>query len=304
MARAEPAVRLFLPSFLHGEIPSVRHLLPFLAFLVLLTLLVMAVGCDEGSPVQKPSPGTGANLNRPGNSGNAGLGDPLVVEGDLRVEPRVFKVTGISQCAEASEHVITLHNDGEVDETVDRVISSCGCATVLLEPGTIVPAGGSVELPIVFKAWGAARRKTHDVRFILAGNRLGPLLSMDVEITSPLRSIPSALQQFLHDDGRVRILATDGEPFSVLGLEPPIPATISEGPAAQVEIVVDWSALGPWLEQNRSAVETHLTDAEDGSWDRLRLEILTDRPDCARFHLELFSPRHTSPVWNAGTSVP
>lgn len=267
-------------------------------------LFLLLIGCDERSPVVKPPPAPATNLSRPGNSGNAGLGDPLVVEGNLRVEPRVLEIIGVSQCEDASVQIITLHNDGEVEEVIERVISSCGCAAVQLEPGTIVPAGGSVELPVSFKAWGAARRKTHDVRFILGGNRLGPLLSMDVEISSPLRSIPSAAQQFLHPEGRVRIIASDEESFTVIGLDPPIPATVSAGPDSQAEIIIDWAALGPWLEQNRAAVEPHLQYAEDGSWDRLRLQVLTDRPDCASFYLELYSPRHTTPVWNARTSVP
>ena len=273
--------------------------------LIAMSLLVrLLVGCDDGSTVVPEPTRAGDTLTRPGNSGNAGLGDPLVVEGELRLEPRVLEVTGVSQCEDLPVRTITLHNDGDVEETIDRVISSCGCVVIQVEPGTTVAPGRSIEIPIIFKAWGGSRRKTYDARFILAGDRLGPLLSMDVTVSSPLRSIPSAAQQAIHPEGRVRILSVDGEPFSVVGLDPPIPATVSPGPASEITIVIDWSALGPWLESNRSAVGPDLRHAEDGTWDRLRLQVLTDRPDCARFTLELFGARHTSPVWTVGSPVP
>jgi hypothetical protein len=270
--------------------PSPSHLL----------LLLALVGCDRPgtTPPSAAPQATDRVPGRPSNSGHAGLGDPLVVEGELRIDPPLLVVDDVSQCADRSIHVVRVHNDGANDETILRTISSCGCARVELEPNTVVPAGKSVEIPISFKAWGAARRKAHDVRFILSDNRLGPLLSMDVEITSPLRTIPSAAQQALRPDGRVRIVADDEQPFSIIALDPPIPAAIPEGRDGVREIVIDWAALGAWSESPDARSDPRVLLAEDGSWDRMQIEVLTDHPDCARLQLDLYSPRHTAPVWN------
>ncbi len=279
------------------EVPRVRLHLP-----VCLVLSLLLCGCDDRSGGVETPTTAATSEKRPTHSSAAGLGDPLVVEGALRVDPPILEITGVSQCGPPVHATVTLVNEGDQAEPLERTISSCGCAMIELEPGTVVPAGGRIELPVIFKAWGAARRKAHDVRFILAEGRLGPLLRMEVQITSPLRSIPSALQQHLHGDGRIRIVSGDEEPFTVIGVEPPIPCSHPTDPATQVELVIDWEALAAWAARPEQLEDPRIQRTEAGTWDRLTVEVLTDHPECARLRLELFGARHTSPMWNKRSS--
>lgn len=269
------------------------------AFLV--SFLCLCTGCDR-EPVTPDGPGGGTP--GPAGSGNTGLGDPLVIDGDLRFDPPTLVVDGVDQCGDPTRVSVRLVNDGDTAEIVENTISSCGCARIPVEPGLVVPAGGAVELPIDFEAWGAPRRKAHDVRLILEGGRLGPLLSLDVEIISPLRTIPSAAQRPLHPEGLVRVVAEDGTPFSVQGVEPAIPLAWSEGPAEQIELTIDWPALESWIAERPAGSVPGLTRTEDGRLDRMQVRILTDHPGCAGLRLDLFGSDHTRPVWNRPPPAP
>ena len=229
------------------------------------------------------------------------MGDPLVVEGTLRLENPTLRFTGVSQCAAPVQVLVTLLNEGDAPESIERTISSCGCARVVVEPGTVVAPGGSIDLPVDFKAWGAPRRKTHDVRFILSGDRLGPILNMDVEITSVLRTIPSAAQKPLHPDGRVRVVSEDGTPFSVVAVEPAVPISWSGESSTQVELVIDWPALEAWLADPRNPGHPGIRLNEAGALDHMQLQVSTDHPGCEQLHLDLFGDRHSRPVWNRAT---
>ena len=131
--------------------------------------------------------------------GNDMLGDPDLVETRMRFEPDHLQVKGINQCEGVRVETVTLVNFGDTDETVERSITSCGCAILEIAPGTVIPAGGSVAVPVVLKPWGEARRKKQEVRLIVVDGRLGPMLHLDVEVVSPLRTIPSACQRALHE---------------------------------------------------------------------------------------------------------
>ena len=257
-----------------------------------LAILLLGGGCDESAQPNRAVTSSGRTSAPVG----AGTGDPVLVEGNLRLEADQLFIGEVTQCGEPSVHSVRLHNIGDSDETVLRTISSCGCARIDLAPGTVVPAGGHIDIPIILKAWGAARRKAHDVRLILSGDRLGPLLRMDVEITSPLRTIPSAAQQALHPDGRVRVVGSSEATFQVLGVEPPLPVRI-EPDLAHVGGVCDWDAGADWTESPEGRDHPAVARSEDGSWDRITLHVLTDHPECERLTLELYGPRHQSPVW-------
>ena len=206
---------------------------PHLPLIMLLGLIPLA-GCGGGNP-------EGASPTPPVRKGPAT--DPDIIEGDLRVEPTSLVVTGVSQCSTPTRRSVTLHNDGETEEIVEKVITSCGCARVELPEGTAIAPGGSLEVPILFEAWGGFRRKTHEVRFILSDARLGPRLTLDVDVISPLRTIPSACQEGLHVDGRIRITADAERSFTVLGVSPELPWTSGEAMPFEQVVVIDWAAL-------------------------------------------------------------
>jgi len=258
------------------------------------TLLVLA-GCDDPGS-SRPEPASGAAAHRSTHSLGGGTGDPLVVEGDLRLEADRLVIEGVTQCGEPVRQSVRLSNRGVEDETVVRSITSCGCARLDIAPGTVVPAGGHLDVPVVLKAWGGSRRKAHEVRFILEGNRLGPLLSLDVEIVSPLRTIPSALQQALHPDGLVRLVSADETDFRVIGVEPPIPFRVQAG-SSGVEIGFDWSEVADWSRSPEALDHPAVERTADGAWDHISLRVVTDHPDCDRLNVDLYGPRHEAPVW-------
>lgn len=226
------------------------------------------------------------------------LGDPDIVQGALRVEPTVLSVGSISQCVGEVVNMVTLVNEGDADETIDRAITTCGCAVVEIDEGTVIRAGESIQVSVVLKPWGAPRSKQQEARFMLAGKRLGPLLKLDVEIVSPLRTIPSACQRALHEDGLIRVIAPDEKPFSLLGVEPAIPYSTLETEGPEIGIFVEWDMLDGWAKTPEAREDGRIEYDDEGEWDRIHLEVLTDREDCERLFVEVFNRAYTSPTWH------
>lgn len=226
------------------------------------------------------------------------LGDPEIVQGSLRLEPAVLDVGSISQCVGEASDTVMLINDGEEAETIEGAVTTCGCAVVEIEPGTVIQPGESRPVKVVLKPWGEPRRKLQEARFILEGRRLGPMLKLEVEIVSPLRTIPSACQRALHEDGRIRVISPDEESFALLGVEPGIPYSTLETEGPEIGIFVEWDALDEWAKSPEAREDGRIEYNDEGEWDRIYLEILTDREDCERLFIDVFNSAYSDPTWH------
>lgn len=231
-------------------------------------------------------------------TGNDMLGDPELVQARLRFEPESLVVKGVDQCVGSRVETVTLVNYGDTDETVERSITSCGCASLGIDPGTVIPAGGRVSVPVILKPWGESRRKVQDARLMVAEGRLGPMLHLDVEITSTLRTIPSACQRALHEDGMIRIIGNDEAPFSLLGVDPEIPYSTLETDGVEVSIFIEWDKLDAWARTPEARADPRIKFDDEGEWDRFSLTILTSSPDCPRLGIEVFNRNYTKPTWH------
>ena len=269
-----------------------------LSIVGLMFFLVCTFGCGGASEEKRglvPNEGT-KPVNGKAKGGGA-LGDPLLVEADLRFEPPHMEVRGVSQCQGDQVETVTLVNFGDSPEVIRQVITSCGCARLQIPAGTTIPAGASLTLPVRMKPWGGKKRKAHEARVVMDDGRLGPILTLDVENVSPLRSIPSACQRALHPEGKIRILTEDGESVSLVGFEPEIPITTLETEGAEITLFVEWDALDTWVQSPAGQASPNVRFDDQGEWDVIDLNIRTDHPSCPQLHVELLNRGYTKPVW-------
>lgn len=225
------------------------------------------------------------------------MDDTSIVQGNLRIEPPEIVIDDVSQCTGEVRETVTLFNDGETDEIIERTITTCGCAQVELPSRVLVPAGGSLTLPIRISPWGSPRRKAHRTRFILGENRVGPLLRLDITINSALRTIPSALQEFLHPEGLIRVLSPDQTVISFLGVEPQIPISTLETEGTEIGVFVEWDALAEWAKTDAAKNDQRVRYNENGEWDSITIELLTDHPACEHVIVDLFNVTYVEPAW-------
>ena len=247
--------------------------------------------CAE-NPVAKPT-----DESRRAAKGGGKLGDPTLVQGQLRFEPEYLEVSGVTQCEGDRIESVKLVNFGDTDEVIEKAITSCGCAKVNVPAGVVIPAGASLTVPVILKSWGGAKRKASETRIMLKEGRFGPMLSIDVENVSPIRSIPSVCQRALHEDGRIRLLSEEGESIQMLGVEPEIPYSTLETEGAEVTLFVEWEQLDEWAKSPEAKADSRVEFNEDGEWDRIELSILTDDPNCPKVVVEVLNSAYTKPSW-------
>lgn len=201
----------------------------------------------------------------------------------------------LSQCGEPKIAEIILTNDGEVPAKVDGWISSCGCISVLTEPGFLLDPGDARTVPIRIDAWGVGTKNAR-LDFRLAGNAVGARLVFDYTVSSPIRTRPSIVIRSELSKGFLVELersADDGshvdEAFNVLGVLPPV-ATVwapAEGEAPLDPgwggIEIDFAAIDALAAEPDSANDPAFEWKESPKgrkWRSIELLIRTDLPVC------------------------
>lgn len=268
---------------------------------LLLLSLLFATSCGDapGNNQSQQSTVTPPSKDvRRSPKGGGKLGDPNVVQAHLRFEPDHLNVERVNQCEGERIETVRLINFGDTDEKIDQAITSCGCAKMRIPPGMVVPAGASLTLPVILKPWGGSQRKAQEVRLMLADGRLGPMLSLDVENVSPIRTIPSVCQRALNKDGRIRLIAENNEPLQLIGAQPDIPYSTLETEGVEVTLFVEWEQIDEWVKTPKAKADSRVQFDDDGTWDRIELSILTNHPNCPKVVIELLNSAYTSPAWH------
>lgn len=220
----------------------------------------------------------------------------------LTLASETINLGTVSQCDGAKVVDVVLTNGGTVPVIVTGWISSCGCISVLEEPGFSIEAGAIHKLPLQVDAWGIGG-KSHRIDFRLDGNALGARLRVDYTIDSPIRSRPSvAMRPDLGGKLAVEFerSAADGahidEPFTVLGVIPPVATiyTVAEGEepiaAGWAGIVIDFAQIDDLARlpdaENDPSFDWKVSE-KGRKWRSCELRIRTDSLACDEIRLRV-----------------
>ena len=123
-------------------------------------------------------------------------------------------------CGEKKKKTVRLTNTGDEPMKVIKCQSSCACTTSNCPTGKIIPAGESVDIVIELKAGllpGIAINKK--MTFIIEGQ---PNLVLPVKGVSysAVSVNPNRLDSTTNPEGRIELVAADGQPFSILSMTP------------------------------------------------------------------------------------
>jgi ankyrin repeat protein len=143
---------------------------------------------------------------------------------------------------------ITLTNSGDRAYTLQKCKTSCGCTTTNCKVGEVLEPGASMDVSIKLTGGTVERALRKTVTFLFLEH---PPVQMVVagDATAFVKIEPARLDPMANNDGRVTLTATDGQPFSVKGITPPIidPAVFPTESGVEHELFIDWKkweALG------------------------------------------------------------
>ncbi len=167
----------------------------------------------------------------------------------LRLVPEVLDL-GLVSIRSMAAGVVEIVNEGDGDVEIERIRSTCGC-TVATPNAMLVPAGGSVALPVTFQAGARPGASSKSVSIHLKGSspplRLRVLADVVTEV--PLGS--GFRVRRADDSGPAWIDRADGAAFTVECVYPQSLATALErttsGEVGRISLSIDpvlWEEAG------------------------------------------------------------
>lgn len=228
--------------------------------------------------------------------------DPNAPRPRVRVTPEKIELGRVTQCGEPSVAEVTLINESKVAVKVDGWVATCGCVSVLAEPGFTLEPGTSRALPVRVDPSGVGG-KSQRVDFRLDGNALGGRVRIDYDVYSPIRTMPSMATR--PEKGTELLLeleraTPEGEhiatPFEVLAVLPPIgrPWKAAEGEppleAGWGGVIVDFAAVDELAADPASRSDPAFEwrgDGVDARWKTFEFVIRTDDSVCGEMRVRL-----------------
>jgi len=199
---------------------TTRHLLLFAAC----TFVAPGMnGCDRAGG----TPATGATSTPDSNAPTAGTGKGAEPNGVNRGAPPIVTSPGTTRNFGVVEPNSTLETTFELANPLDtplRIITaqpSCTCTMVDMD-GVVIPAKGTVSMPVTMTTNRSVGRKVAVVKLIVEGYAQPLNLTIDAENAWAVRSVPPHLpirekaDQPERRTGAFTLLSTDERPFSVL----------------------------------------------------------------------------------------
>ena len=172
----------------------------------------------------------------------------------IEASPAILDL-GTFSTSEKGIGVVTLTNTAEDAVTLISARASCGCTTSDFQNNTVLNPGDTTDITITMNGKGKARKLSKTVTFTIDGR---PPLRFEVkgETVSFVNLDVDPLVVDEDGSSTVTLTSTDGEPFKVLSILPPIVANLSEEPAATQELVIDWDTF--WDEVRTTKVTIRL----------------------------------------------
>ena len=158
----------------------------------------------------------------------------------VTVEPQRLDLGEIAT-GEKGKGTVTLTNGGKAAVVLTKCKTSCGCTTANCPEGQTIEPGGTVEVSISLDGGQVARTLTKTVTFLIENH---PPVQMQVSAKSIafVNCEPQRLDPDLHPDGLVTISCTDGTPFKIESMYPPVVTEFAAEAKTSHEVRIDWEA--------------------------------------------------------------
>ena len=167
--------------------------------------------------------------------------------GPLEIVPETIDF-GAVPAGSINSGMFKITNRGDRSVRVLRVTPSCVCTTLTDLAGTVIPAGGTVDLMASLDAPKQPGEKQAKVFVQLEGMQRPAIVRLDGMVTLPIQPEPtfaSALEGV--ESGVIRLAAIDGRPFTILGSNGVLPDYVDFDPARDAPrsaYDVRWSITG------------------------------------------------------------
>ncbi len=138
---------------------------------------------------------------------------------------------------------VPLRNTSDKPVRILKAVPSCTCTTLDVT-GKVIPPMGELLIPITMKVSSATGIKTANVQFVLEGVPTVLTVAMQGEVTYPVRALqldPKTDTRVPYVDaftdsskvkGVIEVVATDGKPFTVTGVQGSAPRFVGFDPAS------------------------------------------------------------------------
>ena len=141
---------------------------------------------------------------------------PVGDEPPISIEPPILDFGFIAPDTPVRGSV-KLINRGDKDLLILAAEPSCKCTTLDEIGGTVIPAGGSVDLGAELDATPNIGTKSASIKILIDGYPVVKVLDLKAEIALPIRPIPTLINavQGQSRQGRIVVESIDSEPFSI-----------------------------------------------------------------------------------------
>jgi len=158
----------------------------------------------------------------------------------LKVEPARLDL-GTVATNKNGTGTVRLVNTGPEPITIQECKTSCGCTSTNCPKGQELQPGESAEVDIRITGGTRARKISKTVTFRVVGQQ-PVILPVSVEVIAYVTIDPMTIDPEKVPDGKVVIKATDGQPFRITNMSPPVITEFPAEPSVEHEIFLDWDA--------------------------------------------------------------
>jgi hypothetical protein len=156
----------------------------------------------------------------------------------LKVEPVRLDLGKVA----TNKHAIgtvRLVNNGAEPITIQDCKSSCGCTSTNCPKGKELQPGETAEVDIRVTGGARARKISKTVTFRVVDQQ-PVILPVSVEVIAYVTIDPVTIDPEKVPEGKVVIQATDGQPFRITNMSPPIIEEFAQEPGLEHEVLIDW----------------------------------------------------------------
>jgi hypothetical protein len=206
-----------------------------LAILGLLAVTIAAVGCGGGGDEAAAAPG---EPNPGTHPGQPAVERPKELPRSLRVDPAELDLGRMATDTTKSMS-FRLINDGPQPITIQDCIASCGCTSTNCPKGRELQPGESADVTVTVTGGSRARRleKTVTIRVVGEQSVIAPVLA---DVIAYVVVEPQIANPQENPDGKLTIRSTDGQPFRITGMNPPLLEGLPTESSTVHEVFIDW----------------------------------------------------------------
>jgi hypothetical protein len=190
----------------------------------------------------------------------------------VRIEPAQLDLGSVATNSHATG-TVRLVNTGAEPITIQDCKSSCGCTSTNCPKGKELQPGEAADVDIKVTGGARARKIDKTVTFRVVDQR-PVILPVSVEVIAYVAIAPTMITPEKGGQGKVRIKATDGQPFRITSMSPPIIKDFPAEADLEHEVLIDWDV---WQEMGRNRRLAFNVDHPEASQVTVTVRIMADR---------------------------